>query len=416
MLSKSTLILFSFVFLFSCSSPDQEVEKEKKVIFVLLDGISADILEMIDTPHLDEISRRGGYTHAYVGGEAGGYSESPTVSAVGYNHLLTGTWSNKHNVYGNSIEDPNYNYWSIFRLLKDQNPEKKVAVFSSWIDNRTKLIGDGLPESGINMDYHFDGFDTDTLNFPHDDGGEYVFDIDEHVSKGAGSYIKSNAPDLSWMYLWYPDNTGHRYGDGDIYYESVRNADDQIGRVWEAVKQREQEHNEEWLIVVTTDHGRSIETGKGHGGHTERERTTWIVSSHPDHNQYFTVSKPGVVDIYPTIARFMDIEIPESLNKELDGVPLIGDVSISEPYAELDQENQELSLSWNAWNEDDEMKIWLSTTNTFKTGGEDEYHLLKEVPIVERRTKVDISDYPSGFYKIIFEAPHNTVNRWVVVP
>ncbi|MEX1137426.1 MAG: alkaline phosphatase family protein [Balneolales bacterium] len=414
MFSKSLLALFVLVFFLSCSSPVQEVEKEKKVVFILLDGISADILEMIDTPNLDEISRQGGYTHAYVGGEAGGYSESPTVSAVGYNHLLTGTWSNKHNVYDNNIEEPNYNYWSIFRLLKDQNPEKEVAVFSSWLDNRTKLIGDGLPEAGIEMDYHVDGFENDTINYPHEEG--YVYQIDEHVANEAASYIKTNAPDLSWIYIWYPDDAGHRYGDSSEYYESIRNADDQMGRVWEAVKLREQEHNEEWLLVVTTDHGRAIEDGKGHGGHTERERTTWIVTNSPDHNRYFTASKPGVVDIYPTIARFMNIETPKTLKRELDGVPLIGEVSISEPYAEIDQENQVLSLSWNAWNEEDDLKIWVSTANEFKDGGEDEYHLLKEVPLVQRRAEIDISDYPSEFYKIVFEAPHNSVNRWVALP
>ena len=32
--------------------------------------------------------------------------------------MITGTWANKHNVWGNGIENPNYNYWTIFRFLK----------------------------------------------------------------------------------------------------------------------------------------------------------------------------------------------------------------------------------------------------------------------------------------------------------
>ena len=79
-----------------------------KAIFIIVDGIAPDVLESVATPVLDSIAGENGYTRSYVGGEVGGESESPTVSAVGYNHLLTGTWSNKHNVWTNSIEDPNY--------------------------------------------------------------------------------------------------------------------------------------------------------------------------------------------------------------------------------------------------------------------------------------------------------------------
>ena len=77
-----------------------------KAVFIIVDGIPADVIESVDTPKLDSISEAGGYTRAYTGGEAGGESKTPTVSAVGYNSLLTGTRANKHNVYGNDIKAP----------------------------------------------------------------------------------------------------------------------------------------------------------------------------------------------------------------------------------------------------------------------------------------------------------------------
>src|SRR5882762_5591246 len=92
--------------------------KQKKAIFVIVDGIPADVIEKLSTPALDSIAKAGAYMRAYVGGENGEYSQTPTISAVGYNSLLTGTWVNKHNVWDNDIKDPNYNYPTIFRLVK----------------------------------------------------------------------------------------------------------------------------------------------------------------------------------------------------------------------------------------------------------------------------------------------------------
>src|SRR5690554_2981256 len=114
--------------------------QEKKAVFIILDGIPAPAIEKTETPNLDRIIAEGGYAHAYVGGLKGGYSETPTISAVGYNSLLTGTWYNKHNVKDNNIERPNYHYWTIFRHFKTTYPHKTTAVYSTWMDNRTKLI------------------------------------------------------------------------------------------------------------------------------------------------------------------------------------------------------------------------------------------------------------------------------------
>ena len=74
---------------------------------------------------------------------------------------------NKHNVGGNSNLKPNYNYWTIFRIAKEQSAACRTAIYSSWTDNRKVLVGEGKPETGyLKIDHVYDGYDLDTVRFP----------------------------------------------------------------------------------------------------------------------------------------------------------------------------------------------------------------------------------------------------------
>lgn len=298
-------------------------ESPRKAVFIILDGIPADVIERVHTPVLDEIAAAGGYTRAYVGGEQGGRSETPTISAPGYMSLLTATWANKHNVWNNSRQSPDYAYWNLFRIVETVAPARKTAIFSTWLDNRTVLVGEGKPGAGdFRIDHAFDGFELDTVAFPHDAASRYILAIDEHVSTAAGAYIAAQGPDLSWVYLQHTDDAAHANGDSEASDAAVRLADAQVGRIWNAVKAR-QALGEDWMIVVTTDHGRDPRTGKGHGGQSARERTTWIATNEPRVDPRFTSGTPAVVDIAPSILQHLRIAVPAAVAKEMDGVSFL---------------------------------------------------------------------------------------------
>ena len=318
-----TVLLFATSILSACAEVATAPTSTPKVVFIIVDGIPADVLENTSTPVLDSISGDSGYTRSYVGGAVGGESESPTSSAIGYNNLLTGTWANKHNVYDNEVANPNYDYWDIFRIAKAHDPSLQTAIFSTWTDNRTKLIGDGLEEAGGNkLDYAFDGFELDLERFPHDLLHDYIRNIDELVTDEAARYVESDGPDLSWVYLQYTDDMGHGYGDGPVVTAAVEHMDGQIGRIWNAVQKRQQEHNEDWMILITTDHGRDANTGQSHGSQTERERTTWIVTNSDDLNERY-YQTPAIVDILPSIATHLRLDIPANIRDQLDGQSFI---------------------------------------------------------------------------------------------
>lgn len=390
-------------------------EKAKKAVFIIVDGIAADVIEKLDPPNLHKIAAIGGFAKTIVGGEKDSYSQTPTISAVGYNSVLTGTWVNKHNVWDNDIAAPNYYYPTIFRLLKTQSPGKKIGIFSSWLDNRTKLVGDQMKETGnIAVDYKFDGLELDTLNYPHDEQRDFMHRIDEKVADEAAQAIRASAPDLSWVYLEYTDDMGHMHGDSPEFYKAVGYADQQVGRIWEAIEHRQKNFNEDWMIVITTDHGRDSVTGHNHGGQSARERAGWIVTNAKGLNGHFKNHQSSIVDIMPTIARFMDIRIPVDISRELDGVPLTGPLSFTGLSAEYS--NGKANLKWKASEQTGNVKIWLATTNHFKTGGKDEYKLIREVPLRSQQVSIDLQKFPSSFYKIVVEGNNNRMGRWIIVP
>ena len=395
------------------------VRAQRKVVFIIVDGIPADVMEKLKPPVMYNIAGPSGYTRAYVGGAKGGYSQSPTISAVGYNHVLTGTWTNKHNVWDNDIKEPNYRYQNVFRIAAETKPGVTTAIFSTWLDNRTKLAGDGLAAAGnIRITWAFDGYEHDTVRFPHGKDRKFISDIDERVATEAAHTIASKAPDLSWVYLEFTDDMGHAFGDSPRFYDAIIATDTRIGKIWNAVKEREQQTGEEWLVIITTDHGRSARDGKDHGGQSDRERTTWIITNAKNTNDHFKTNA-AAVDLAPTILRHLNINVPDDVKSEMDGIPLIGNVAFDNLTAT--RRGKDITLSWtDLKGGSPTADVYVATENNFRTGGRDSYRKVATVPLSAGKASFKA---PAGeatkkrrkdrILKILMKTPDNWCNTWL---
>ncbi len=73
---------------------------QRKAVFIIVDGIPADVVEKLDMPVLDEIAKAGGYTRAYLGGAKDGYSESPTISGRGLTTMFLPGYGRTSTMFG----------------------------------------------------------------------------------------------------------------------------------------------------------------------------------------------------------------------------------------------------------------------------------------------------------------------------
>ncbi|MDZ3952428.1 alkaline phosphatase family protein [Bacillus thuringiensis] len=117
------------------------------------------------------------------------------------------------------------------------------------------------------------------------------------------------------------DYAGHDSGygpDKPAYMKAIEETDARIYRVLDALERRAARKSEEWLIIVTTDHGG---IGRGHGGSSPEERTIFTVVSGefahrgemiPNQNQYINQT-----DVMVTALNYLGVPIQE--NWSLDG-------------------------------------------------------------------------------------------------
>lgn len=279
-------------------------ERQRKVLYLGIDGCRFDAMQVAKTPNLDRLIENGCYDdRTLILGDR--YRGNDTISGPGWSTILTGVWADKHGVNDNEFGGKNYDaYPHLFQRLKEVQPQAFAVSVVTWDPIHEHIVRSA---------------DVDVSVAPDD--GDYAGG-DAAGAKRIAQALSENDPTIVFYYIGQVDETGHRYGfhpSVEPYVAAIERADALVGEVLAALEARATYDEEEWLILVTSDHG-----GKGtshSNGHDVPEiRNSFVVVSGSAARRGRLEGPSYLVDVPVTALYYLGVE--PLAEWQLDGRPI----------------------------------------------------------------------------------------------
>ena len=240
----------------------------KKCIVIGLDGARCDTLIDLkgDTESgINLLAAEGGLYIAKAGGDTLLHTQA-TKTTSGWTTILTGKWANTHLVFYNGMIKL-LNPKTFLTQLVEDGSAGSAAFYTWWPWHVQKVWSTYKIESAY----------TQLKSLPvrwNTLGSE-----EELRAALLAEVAKPNCPDIMFGIFERPDETGHAYGFGsDVpeYVEAVRACDKDAYDIIKTIEARESYSAEDWLIVMTSDHGGQ---DKDHGNLSEDCRMIFIAAN-----------------------------------------------------------------------------------------------------------------------------------------
>lgn len=285
-----------------------------RVLIVGIDGCRPDALEKARTPHVDALAANGTRFTATDIQKADRVGGSDTVSGPGWTNILTGVFPDKHGVRDNSFEGRQLDrHPTVYGRLKQARPRAFTASYTTWPPMKDMLATD----ADVAEDFYPEMKDYTLSDYrPSDDA----------AADAAVALLSANTeaadPTLVVFYQGQADVAGHELGfhpSVPEYVESLERVDANIGRVLQAIEQRPSRADEDWLILVCTDHG-GRGTGHGRGAEVPEIRNVFLIVSGEAAAKGVSDAATWQVDVVPTTLTHLGVPIDPAW--ELDGRPI----------------------------------------------------------------------------------------------
>jgi hypothetical protein len=303
--------------------------QNKKLLFIGIDGCRPDALTQAQTPNIDGLINDG----IYINNALCSINGQPTVSGPGWSTMITGVWYDKHGVSDNSFSGSNFDEYPPFNvLLEESGQEYHTASFIMWTPIHTQIFSSTMDYNELHSTY------------------------DGSVAQGAADYMSTPNVDVIFLDFDDVDIAGHSYGfspEVDQYIDAIENVDGYIGWVIDSMENRPTFQNEDWLIMITSDHGG---IGYGHGGQTIEERQIPIIMSGTLVSEETIPEQSYLTNLVSTVLNYFGIE--NNCEWQLDGISMGLTPTEFPPYdicpncpgplvAEVDLSTMDIILSWD---------------------------------------------------------------------
>jgi hypothetical protein len=244
---KLLALIFSMLVAFSFSSLLSQTPSSR-VLVIGIDGVRSDALTAANTPNLDALMIAGVYSPDAL-------NDDITISGPGWSDILCGVRSDKHFVVDNSFSGSNYvDYPSLFQRIENTYSAVNTVSICHWAPINDYIVGT----------------DADVI---------VNVGADNEVRDSAVDQLENSDPHAMFIHFDDVDYAGHGYGfspDVPQYISSIEVADAQVGVVLSALYSRPNYAQEDWLIIVTHDHGG---VGYSHGGTSLEHRNVSFIAS-----------------------------------------------------------------------------------------------------------------------------------------
>jgi predicted AlkP superfamily pyrophosphatase or phosphodiesterase len=263
--------------------------QQPKVLVIGIDGVRVDVLREVPTPNLDALAAAGFFNDRAE-------NVRPTVSGPCWSSMLTGVAPEKHGVLNNNFASNHYREFPDF-LTRIEMVRPLLATFAAvdWLPLGSTEGGGPLFSDAVDRKVVVDGY-------------EFGWSEADSVSVMAtAEEIRSGDSDALFVYLGAPDEISHESGGiGAEYRAAIAAADRHVGRLVDAVRGRPTFADEDWLILVSTDHGRTDEGD--HGGESPEETTVFFLAHGPSADPTPAALPPNIMDVAVTALAHLGIE------------------------------------------------------------------------------------------------------------
>jgi arylsulfatase A-like enzyme len=270
------------------SQPDQATPTRPlaHVLFVAFGGLRGDVLPKVSTPNLDSLRKSGAYSDHCL-------AVLPTENGPTWTSMLTGQGPSSHGVKDNDLK--------------------------GWKPNVAPALPTLLQLSGYPGKFYSVTQNDAMARLLFDAHESLHREKDEDIESEAHRLLEFENPGVLFVQFNAAEKAGIRFGYeiwSPLYRAAFAEFDRRLGNLCQTLRQRPGFANENWMVIVTANHGGH---GRKAGTDKDSDRRVFLLVTGSQINPGMDLGETYQVDVVPTLLGHLGVAVPDSLR--LTGTP-----------------------------------------------------------------------------------------------